>query len=1042
MARKDTIPVSIAGGLDGATHPYLQTKLEVMENCVYDKRGAVTKRNGTNIVTGAESVQDGTDLASSSLAGPMQKPRGMFSYEDVSVVIGQDQLYTRSYALDTTGGGKRIYKDYVPNCTATVRGVEYSTKNLISSDIARGQNYDVIVYVENDSGLGTSAGSIKYTVRDATNGTIIRAGTIDTTTGNGYISPKVVIIGTTAVVVYYRIIAGAATVYARTLSLSSINSGWSSATQLITNGGADSATYHPFDICTSGSNLVVAMENDSNNVLVRTYNTSLSQQATYTGADSAVTGAIAVTTSTDGSRIWVAYGNSTADTRMIALTTGLVLDTAAFTVRSVSAGTTSPYLLGLATTSATGVFVVASCGGTPVNTWGMFCSTSGAVGEVVALNGDYQMASRPWKQGERVVSVVQGGDRDSTKTDASLLIVDWNFQASTSATEWTPRPICNIAPRQAAVALSASTRYSLSSVVGSDNDRAFVSHAAANPSPIQPHISAVSLTFNEHVPVAVVGQCACIASGVPSFFDGKTVIELGSLEVAELASAAADAGAGSLSSGIYKYKLVREVHDNSGTVHYSAPSAAKTITGVSGQSAIVTYYNLGLTTAQDAENLYPITIVNALYRTLVNGDTYYRLTVLPTFTTGVYNSPTTTTVVSVTDTTSDATLATYPQLYTTGTIDGDGRTVSSSAILDNVCPPSAKYTIAHFGRFWLAGTPDDTIWYSKKVVPLEGPGFNEALTIDAFEGGRTTGIASDGERLLIFKQSGVWQVYGDGADDAGNGATLSAPKKLTDLGCTNSRSIVATPVGVFFQSPRGIFFISKGGIEVAFVGEDVRDKTDGQTIVTATFHPNTNRVHFSRSSDELVYDIDRRSWSVFKYFVDDSASNMYAGPLVACVNDGVYEMVMPIATDNYYYELVEDSTHYTDSYASSAGTFVPMTIETGWLRLGEVQGYQRVSRVQVLGEKHTAHAMTMTEYTDYKTASNNTETRQSSAISSGRPEQFEFGVLVQRCQALKVKLTDSEFGTVGTGKGCTIASLVLLGNVNRGKWRPAPSVAR
>lgn len=134
--------------------------------------------------------------------------------------------------------------------------------------------------------------------------------------------------------------------------------------------------------------------------------------------------------------------------------------------------------------------------------------------------------------------------------------------------------------------------------------------------------------------------------------------------------------------------------------------------------------------------------------------------------------------------------ATGERLYTTGAARG---------VLDNAPLPSARLATQWRERVWLAGTPDDSIWFSRELDPAVGPQFNEVLTLTWTAGtGPITAICPMGfDALLVFRQDAIGLITGPGPDGLGQGnyqvQTLSTKKGTT-------RPVVEGPLGVYFEN--------------------------------------------------------------------------------------------------------------------------------------------------------------------------------------------------------------------------------------------------
>lgn len=284
-----------------------------------------------------------------------------------------------------------------------------------------------------------------------------------------------------------------------------------------------------------------------------------------------------------------------------------------------------------------------------------------------------------------------------------------------------------------------------------------------------------------------------------------------------------------------------------------------------------------------------------------------------------------------------------PFLYTTGNV------------LDNVPPPSALAMCIHQNRLVMGGADDTSvIWFSKELGPTEAPGFNDALTIQLNDGGAVTGLASIESALIVFKTDDIFVIAGTMPDSTGYGPSLSTPLKLpSGIGCINHRSVIETPVGVFFQSKRTIELL-KSGFEIEPVGLKFTGLNgfDNTTITSVSHSPETQEVYFTYYSGN---EATTASVAVFNYalmawmrwpIMHLGQSNIRLAvingkPSVAC--KGYNNVTL---TDQAFY--YQQNTFFADRLQGNAYTFVPINLVTAPFSMHEVQGFERLKRASVL----------------------------------------------------------------------------------------------
>ena len=195
-------------------------------------------------------------------------------------------------------------------------------------------------------------------------------------------------------------------------------------------------------------------------------------------------------------------------------------------------------------------------------------------------------------------------------------------------------------------------------------------------------------------------------------------------------------------------------------------------------------------------------------------------------------------------------LLAQPFLYTTG------------GVLDNVPPPSALCMTVHQNRLVLGGADDATvIWYSKELGPTDAPAFNDALTIQIEDGGPVTGLASMESMLVVFKKNMTFIVPGEMPDDTGSAInrgyvsnTLGTPVRMPHgIGCIAHRSIIETPIGIFFQSERTLELLSRD-MNVTPIGLQMTETLAGKAIPGAAHNAKDNEVWFCIEPATAVYE--------------------------------------------------------------------------------------------------------------------------------------------------------------------------------------------
>jgi len=521
--------------------------------------------------------------------------------------------------------------------------------------------------------------------------------------------------------------------------------------------------------------------------------------------------------------------------------------------------------------------------------------------------------------------------------------------------------------------------------------------------------------------LAVAGPGGLCAGAAPFWFDGATTFPYGFATAPMIVELGEDATGGTsvIDVGSYTYVAVYEWRDANGVLHRSPASPPRTAaiaTPTHGMRVRVACASLpqhqlppyGPANAQTAN---PVSL--ALYRTTAGGaGVYYRLTLEPEYQV-LLNDPTIG-YVTLLDTKADADigagnparpLATQPQLYT-------------AEEADDVPPPALLVVASHRGRIAGIDGSKRTVWFTKDQTqdPQVAPGFNEAFTL-SFASDKTA-LASLDEKLVVFGETTIDVVHGDGPDAAGNNNSWQIQGVQTDVGCVNPRSTVAGPMGVAFLSHRGLEMFGRD-LTVSWIGKAVEDDLAAYpTITSAVLVADAHEIRFTCIALDgltgivLAWDYFHGIWFVRKYR-DTSDTAAASVPFVdAALIGGVYTMLT--AGGQVYQETV---AHKLD-----VSTFVARTVELAWLSPSSAMAWHRVKDVSLLGTSVTDHDLELSIARDYATAYEQTKTflAQSDATAIGPLEKCRVTLKNQKCRAMKLRvreLSPTAPGALSTGEG-------------------------
>lgn len=502
------------------------------------------------------------------------------------------------------------------------------------------------------------------------------------------------------------------------------------------------------------------------------------------------------------------------------------------------------------------------------------------------------------------------------------------------------------------------------------------------------------------------GRTFYLPGGYLAQYSGKRVVESGFFLFTEgVTGVGADTG-GRLGSGKYNYRLYWEWRNDAGEIERSshAGSVEVDLTSFTGTDNKVTL-TVPTLPYTNKDNVYL-----AVYRTEVGGTTYYRASsVDPTKTTFKKNNINADSITWIDDNTdglTDANLIKEELDYLNG------------QELDNIAPPATDLVAAGQARIFTRDPEDRSLLHHSKLR-LDGDAvmFNDALTIRVpQEGGDVTALDVTEGGLIIFKESAIYAVSGQGPDNNGVGLYPS-PQKIAEVGCDEVRSVVRTPKGVIFHSKKG-FYLLDIAYQVHFIGaavEDVDPDVVGAKVGGAVHLPDKHRVHIYTDQDatsgSLCYDYLLGEWSVWPALNGDSA--------VIWKDDPIY-LVLPSGAPR------KPQTTFADG-----STAYSILLATGWIRVADLQGAQKVWSVEILGEYRSAHDLQVKVWYDYSDtgAAVDTFTWTATPTTVGGPERLKVGLSRPSAESFKIQITDV---LAAAGEGLKLTGLSIEFGVRPG----------
>jgi hypothetical protein len=549
--------------------------------------------------------------------------------------------------------------------------------------------------------------------------------------------------------------------------------------------------------------------------------------------------------------------------------------------------------------------------------------------------------------------------------------------------------------------------------------------------------SALDFGSDNNFQSAQLGRGLYLGGAMMMHYDGERWAEVGFHSAPDTTSGTftmAQSTGGNLTLTLtYSYKFVYEEIDAQGELHRGAVSPAKNIvlTG-SNNSVTITIPTCRLTSRLRARI--------GVYRAVGNatGDDatieYFRVSGIDlTVTTGAncyVPNNTGAQSVTFTDNFSDAALQNLEPLYTNG------------GILSND-PPNFGGGVLAGGKnrlFWTDPVDPNLVRYSQGIADQTAVELAQplAIRVDPY-GGAIVGLCVLDDAIIVLKETAVHLFAGPGPDPDGGKTSTNAftPSRLLtgDVGCKSPQSIAQTPIGVTFQSSKGIFLVGRDQ-SLQSIGDDVY-AFNTQVISRATLLPDRHQIVFLVSTPggfTLLYDYEHQQWSKYTNHVGYDAT----------VVEGSYYYLRPDGrvfqeTPGVY---VDDNSHIT------------MRIQTAWVKMdGTLQGWQRVIHLLALGTYHSDHQLAMRYQLDYQDAysapilASPTSVYMPSLYGVGAygVGAYDGGVVAnsvyqesfhinKRCQAISVEFSDVEAPTV-FGAAFELSELMLTGGVIGTKFR-------
>jgi len=488
---------------------------------------------------------------------------------------------------------------------------------------------------------------------------------------------------------------------------------------------------------------------------------------------------------------------------------------------------------------------------------------------------------------------------------------------------------------------------------------------------IKQYKTTLSVAPNAGSGINTFSQESNIMSGaVAGYYSNKQIQEQGFLNRPLINKIVVD-GLGTLQAGTYSACIVFKYVDESGNIFRSAPSdiVVKTVGAGSG---IRLYY-----TAISFTNKNFLTV--EAYISNVNGSTMYLINqnVNPI----QLNYPTAMVANSLR-------IDVEPQ-------GGEEALYTTSGGLEVDSAPPSKFLVEHGRRVFGLSSLENSIFYSQLFERGEPVKFSDAFKIPLTNrGGTAKGLASLDSHLIIFKESAVFTLIGQGPNNQGQQDDFQDPQFITaDAGLKDINSITVTPFGIIFKSHKGIYLLNRS-LSMEYIGAPV-EQYNSDTIISSILLEDKNEVRFYTDTNRLL---------CFDYFHKKWAVHYLPGSVASATNHYNHDV-----RKNIPLHVEQGGDVYTtrEGVYSDEGQDILMKITSAWINVAGIQGFQRFYKMFILGKfTGTAQTLKVSFAYDHDDTWVDEVTIDSSSLPSTDPYSVEIRPKIQKCKTFKYKIEE------------------------------------
>lgn len=259
--------------------------------------------------------------------------------------------------------------------------------------------------------------------------------------------------------------------------------------------------------------------------------------------------------------------------------------------------------------------------------------------------------------------------------------------------------------------------------------------------------------------------------------------------------------------------------------------------------------------------------------------------------------------------------------------------------------------------------------------------------------------------LISFSKNSVYTIRGNGMDVFGSSGSYVEELRMPSVGAVSQANVLNTNIGLLWYDGTSVNLMNLQNL--TDIGHQVQDSIDSKTIYRIEEDSSEKLIRILYNGGMLVYDYEHNRWSRLTFY-----SNTF--DMVRKANGELYFWDDNDPTDTLYLE----NTGYVFRGASTIG----ITLETPWVKLGNLTGYQRVFWVQLLGEWESPHSLQIVITIDYNGTTFETVTYDMSASTT--PYEILFTPAIARCQAIKFRISDTLQS--GSKKSVTLTGIEIV----------------